>query len=120
MSVIMLIDDDESICKICRLVLERKEYTVYTFETVPETIDNVRKVKPDLIISDFNLPDYSNGVDLVEDIREKILKNPDLPAFIITGNPVDNKQIIKKAGFKMLAKPFNPEQLLRLVSKLLK
>lgn len=73
----------------------------------------------DLIITDINMPDI-NGLELVSFVK----KNPDykhIPLIIVTteGSERDKKRGLSLGANEYLAKPFNPEELQKMVKKYL-
>ena len=72
---IMVVDDEQPICKVIEDILEPEGYKVVTAITGEEALDKLRKSKPDLIMIDFYLPGIS-GRELCEKIRaDSELKN---------------------------------------------
>ena len=75
--------------------------------------------KPDLVVTDLNMPEM-DGITLIQEIR----KNPALkfmPILMLTTESSDDK---KKAGQAAgatgwVVKPFNPEQMLKVIQKVL-
>jgi two-component system chemotaxis response regulator CheY len=73
----------------------------------------------DLIITDINMPDI-NGLELISYVR----KNPnyqDVPLIIISteGSEKDRQKGLMLGANEYLVKPFDPSQLMKLVSKYL-
>lgn len=74
----------------------------------------------DLIITDINMPDI-NGLELVSFVKKN--KNyKHIPLIIITteGSKRDKEKGLSLGADEYLVKPFNPEELQRLVKKYLK
>ena len=73
----------------------------------------------DLVVSDYRLSEQSNGVELVNDIRNR----PGLqtvPALIITGDTApDVLELIQGSGIPFINKPVQPQQLADQLSELL-
>ena len=74
----------------------------------------------DLIITDINMPDI-NGLELVSFVK-KNQNYKHIPLIIITteGSERDKEKGISLGADEYLVKPFNPEELQRLVKKYLK
>ena len=70
----------------------------------------ITKKIPDIILSDYRLQENVIGLEVVKDLRKTL--NQDIPAIIITGD-TDTAvlQKIQEAGYFMLSKPVNPEEL---------
>jgi len=74
----------------------------------------------DLIISDINMPDI-NGLELVKFIRESE-RHASTPLILIStdNRPADVERGMKLGADAYLTKPFQPEELLDTVGKVLK
>lgn len=74
----------------------------------------------DLIITDINMPDI-NGLELVSFVK-KNQNYKHIPLIIITteGSKRDKEKGLSLGADEYLVKPFNPEELQRLVKKYLK
>jgi CheY-like chemotaxis protein len=74
---------------------------------------------PDLIISDYRLPDGKTGLDLIRDLRNAF--SDQIPAFLISGdtNPEPQSEA-QAAGFHLLHKPVNPMALRATVNRMLR
>ena len=70
MQRILLLEDDRNLNRGISLKLEKEGYEVSSAFSVQEAEALFDVVKPDLIISDVNLPDKS-GLDFCADIRRK-------------------------------------------------
>ncbi|RAL24380.1 response regulator transcription factor [Thermoflavimicrobium daqui] len=103
---ILLVDDEESIIDILRIVLTKEGfqhlYTAYDGQTAMQLC---KKVQPHLVILDVMLPDME-GFDVCREIR----KFTDIPVLFLTAKNADLDKLI---GFSMggddyITKPFNP------------
>ena len=73
---------------------------------------------PDVIFSDYRLPDGFNGIDAVEAIRESL--ETSLPAVVITGDTSPERlKEVSSTGLQVLHKPVSPDDVLRLLQELL-
>jgi DNA-binding response OmpR family regulator len=80
---ILIVDDDESILRSLRRVLEKNEYAVDTAETANEALDKLRNCHYDLALIDVILPDMK-GTDLLVEAKKELKQTI---KFIITGYP---------------------------------
>lgn len=74
--------------------------------------------QPDLIVSDFRLPDNVSGVDAVAHARRTLGR--DLPAILQTGDT--DPALVRDAqahGYALLHKPYDPNQLRSLMATLI-
>lgn len=73
---------------------------------------------PDLIVSDYHLPDGRTGLDVVTRIRERCRR--DIPALIVTGETASELQpLATAAGCLLLHKPVTPMRLRAVASRLM-
>lgn len=116
MKTILLIDDDSSILTIFGIALEMEGYAVVTASSGEEGLTQARLHRPDLILSDVNMPG-GDGCTLLDRLR----REPTLEAtqfVLMTGN---TKHISLRHGMDLgaddfLLKPFEAETLLRCVA----
>ena len=76
---IMIIEDDKIICKELKELLENNNYEAIILENLENALDEITKIKPDLIILDINIP-YINGQLLLQNLR----KVSDIPVIMVT------------------------------------
>lgn len=84
-----------------------------------EALRLLPREKVDMIITDINMPDI-NGLELISYVRN----NPNyvsVPLFVISteGSEKDREKGLALGANEYLVKPFNPQQLIQLVSKYL-
>jgi DNA-binding response OmpR family regulator len=65
---ILVIDNDVALTENIKAILEPKEFKVYTADEVEEGLDAVRRLKPDVIVLDLDMPE-PNGWQICRDIR---------------------------------------------------
>jgi DNA-binding response OmpR family regulator len=83
MKTILVVDDDTSILRTFRRVLEKNGYQIDTAETASVAFDKLRNRRYDLAIIDVILPDMK-GTDLLAKARDELKMTI---KFIITGYP---------------------------------
>ena len=66
---VMIVDDDENLCRTLSLVLDRKGYDVTVAHSGPEAIGNVEEQPFTMIFMDIKMPGM-NGVEAFEEIRK--------------------------------------------------
>jgi len=83
MPIINVVDDDESMRFLLRLILERAGYDVVEAESGEECLENFDSIRPDLILLDLNMPGI-NGWDVCKQIKERIPANS-VPISMLSG-----------------------------------
>jgi DNA-binding response OmpR family regulator len=106
---ILVVDDDQSILKSTKSILQREGYVVETAETGKKALDKMLEKHYDIVLLDVKLPDIE-GTDILLQ-----MKNPrDTIKIIITGFSSDElgKKAADYGADDFLAKPIRPEELL--------
>src|SRR3974377_1179747 len=106
---ILVVDDEPQIRRVLRSTLSFRGYTISEAVSGEEALELLRKVKPDLILLDVNLP----GMSGIETCRE-MLRSTDAPIIILTvRNAERDKVLALDAGADdYVTKPFGIEELL--------
>lgn len=110
-SVVLLVDDSPTMLLKLRKVLELWEYKVITAKDGREAWGELQKVKPDLLVSDIEMPNL-NGLELVKLMRSD-LTLMSVPVVLITGNVehyLKAGQMVEIEG--LLQKPFEDKILI--------
>jgi two-component system alkaline phosphatase synthesis response regulator PhoP len=115
---ILLVEDEENLHEALRLNLELENYEVTGAFDGATALKLVNQEHFDLMILDVMLPEI-DGITVCETIR---LNNHDLPILILSakGSSADRVLGLKKGADDYLTKPFNLEELLLRVNKLIK
>lgn len=117
MNKILIIDDDPTICIMLQGLLNKKGFETDTAFSAGEGLKKFSRYKPQLVISDFRLPDI-NGLDLLKQIRNL---NPNMPVIIMTSYAEIRTAVtaIKLGAYEYVTKPLNPEEILVLINSAL-
>ena len=118
MANILLIDDANTIRKVCAHILTQAGHVVRTAASAQEGIrDIVENGAPDLIVTDIDMPGM-DGLELCNRIRKT---GATVPIVVITS--YSDKEMIQKAKTLKLAgwllKPVTPENLISKVNSAL-
>ncbi len=113
---LLVVEDEESLREGLKLNLELEGYEVTTAENGPAALKMVKNEYFDLIILDIMLPEM-DGITVCETIR---MQHNDVPILFLSArnNSADRVLGLKKGGDDYLTKPFNLEELLLRVDKL--
>jgi len=74
-----------------------------------------KNIRPDLVLSDFNLPGAMNGVESISALRELLAS--EIPAVVLTGDV--RLQSLTKQNIDIAMKPVDGDQLIRLINQLM-
>jgi len=112
---ILVVDDDKSILKSLKDVLESEGYYVDTAETGREAIEKSEAKFYNLALLDIKLPDME-GVKLLKMINETL---PKMMKIMLTGYPALENAVeaLNIGADAYLMKPINPQQILKVVKE---
>src|ERR1044072_2911699 len=114
---ILIAEDEESLREALKLNLELEGYEITTADNGPAVLKLVKNEFFDLIILDIMLPDM-DGITVCETIR---MQHNNVPSLFLSARnaSADRVEGLKKGGDDYLTKPFNLEELLLRVDKLI-
>lgn len=119
MSLIMVIEDEESIGILLKYNLEKEGYRVELINNGLKAVSEVERLKPSVIILDWMLPEIS-GVEICKLIRSK----PDIksiPIIMLTAKSQEEDKIkgLESGADDYVTKPFSvPELMARVKTNL--
>lgn len=113
---ILVVEDEENIAALVQLNLELESYEVSIAKTGFQAVKMVKAEYFDLVILDIMLPEM-DGIAVCETIRAQ---NIEVPILFLSakGSASDRIEGLRKGGDDYLTKPFNLEELLLRVEKL--
>jgi two-component system, OmpR family, alkaline phosphatase synthesis response regulator PhoP len=116
---ILVADDESHILSVVSLKLRNAGFRVLTAADGQEALDLALAELPDLLITDYHMPQLS-GLELCQRLKQEPTTRS-MPAIMLTARgyhlePHDTEQ----SGItKMLSKPFSPRHLLATVNEVL-
>lgn len=116
---ILTVDDSASIRLTTKVTLTNAGYTVTEAVNGAEGLATAKNGNFDLIVTDLNMP-VMDGLTMIEELR-KLPAQAGVPIiFLTTESDADLKARAKAAGATgWLTKPFDPENLVKIVKKVL-
>jgi len=116
-SSILLVEDEENLHEALKLNLELEGYEVTSAYDGSDALKAVQGEYFDLIILDIMLPEI-DGIAVIESIR---VQNIEVPVLILSAKNSSSDRVLglKKGADDYLTKPFNLEELLLRVQKLI-
>jgi two-component system alkaline phosphatase synthesis response regulator PhoP len=114
---ILLVEDEENLHEALKLNLELEGYEITSAYDGSTALKSVADEYFDLIILDVMLPEI-DGINVTETVR---LQNNDVPILILSAKNTSADRVLglKKGADDYLTKPFNLEELLLRVQKLI-
>lgn len=121
MAKILIVDDEDTIRNMIKIVLEREGYEVLEAVNGEDAIEKAAGEELDLLITDLVMPE-KNGIDLILQLKDS---QKDLPVLAISGGGgvtgrFDYLPVAKLIGASnILRKPFEMSELKEVVKTLL-
>jgi CheY-like chemotaxis protein len=116
---ILVADDESHILHVVSLKLRNAGYKVITARDGQEAFDLATHEQPDLIITDYHMPQLS-GIELCQKLKQEPA-TINSPTIMLTarGYNLDDGDMQDNGILRMLSKPFSPRQLLQTVNEVL-
>jgi len=105
---ILIVDDEQNICRTLRMILEHEGYAVATAASLAEARGETSRA--DAMLIDMRLPDGS-GIDFLRQIRQV---DGETPAIMISGHGTiaDAVEATRSGAFDFLEKPLSRDRVL--------
>lgn len=115
--MILICDDDTTVCSSLSLVLGRAGYKTASANTPSEVVDFVRHHSPSLILMDMNYSKTTSGEEGLELLRKVKIFRPEVPVILITAWGSINLAVrgIRAGAFDFVTKPWNNLALLNTI-----
>src|SRR5580698_3791436 len=112
---VWIVDDDASFRWILERALRQHGAAARSFESAELALEAFQTGKPDFLMTDIRMPGQS-GLELLKKVR---VIDPTLPIIVMTAHSdLDSAVDAYESGaFEYLAKPFDIDELIRLVSR---
>lgn len=117
--VILAVDDSASMRQMVRHTLEGAGYKVVQAVDGVDALERAKEASVDLVLTDVNMP-RMDGIALVRELRT-LASYKFVPMLVLTTESGQETKLRgKEAGATgWLVKPFNPEQLLATIARVL-
>jgi signal transduction histidine kinase len=114
---ILIVDDDENICRSLRLIFKKMGYEVETAGTGREAIEKVQERFFNLALLDIKLPDMA-GIELLAPLKKL---HPDMAVILVTGyaSLETAVQALNEGALAYITKPLNMDEVLATVREAL-
>ena len=110
-SKVLLVDDEDSLRKVMRDLLERDGYLVTEARDGVQALDQVDRVGPDIIVLDLNLPGL-DGYGVLSHLRSRPA-TANIPVIVLTakGDEDNELRVFELGADDFLTKPFRARAL---------
>ena len=119
-ALVLLVDDESAILRGMAELFDNWDIDLVTAHSADEAVhwlDSIGRV-PDVIVSDYRLPDDTDGIEVITRLRQKFGR--DIPAILVSGDTAPDTILrISQAGFPLLHKPLRPAKLRALLTHLI-
>lgn len=114
---ILIVDDDENICELLRLYLEKDGFDTIVANDGEQAVDFAAKYSPDLILLDIMLPKL-DGWQVCREIR----KTSDTPIIMLTakGETFDKILGLELGADDYVSKPFDTKEVIARIKAVLR
>lgn len=120
MTRILAVDDSRSMRDMVRIALTGAGFDVTAAEDGQEALEMARKESFDLVLSDVNMP-RMDGISLIRALRAESAYRHTPILMLTTESSVERKREGKDAGATgWIVKPFDPEQLVATMQRVLR
>lgn len=112
---VLVIDDEEEMCKLVKDDFEMRGIEVVTSYSALEALSILQKMTVDVVVTDLNMP-HINGLELCKTLSEKY---PELPVIVLTafGSMDTAIDALRAKAFDFVTKPVEMEVLAASVNK---
>ena len=114
---ILVVEDNDDLCLLFKLVLESVGYQVSTVNNGYDALKYIARIQPQLILMDIMMPEI-NGLQVAEDIKQQ-QNNKSLPILLVSAiDRLKDEQLAQSKADGILYKPFNLDELIDRVGEL--
>ncbi|MBM7615060.1 response regulator transcription factor [Alkaliphilus hydrothermalis] len=115
MKKIFVVEDEFNIRDLIKKYLEKEGYSVTTFQDGSTILQEIKRLKPDLVVLDIMLPGM-DGLEICKEIR----KDSNIPIIFVSARDEEFDRILglEIGGDDYLSKPFSPRELVARVKNI--
>lgn len=112
---VLIIDDEEIVCKRLKPAIERMGCEVETFMDPVAALQRIDQKEFDIVITDVRM-DEIDGIQVLEQAKKK---SPRTEVVVITGYAMMAlaREAMQKGAFDFVSKPFKPNDIRRVILK---
>ena len=116
-NLILVVDDDENICKVVKLYLEKEGLDILVANDGKTGVDLFATNNPDLVLLDIMMPGM-DGIEVIKHIR----RDSSVPVIMLTakGDTFDKVLALELGADDYIVKPFEPKELIARIKAVLR
>ncbi len=119
MNKVLVVDDEIHIVHVVAIKLRNNNYEVLTAENGSEAFELACREKPDIIVTDCQMP-VMTGLELVARLRaNEATKNTPVVLLTARSFSIEEEQKRNLDISECLSKPFSPKELLKIIEDIL-
>ncbi|MFZ6657306.1 response regulator [Undibacterium sp. TJN19] len=111
---ILVVDDDEMLAAYYEAILSSAGMHVISINNPGEILDTLKKFKPELILTDLNMP-VCSGLEMAQIIRQNN-RYLDVPIVFLSTETEKQMTAIQTGADDFLSKPIDPETLISVIA----
>ncbi|MFV8367966.1 response regulator transcription factor [Flavobacterium sp. LB2R40] len=115
---ILIIEDDELMIKILTFILTKEGYQIAVIRDGLSAIEQLPTINPDMVITDLLLP-YKSGLEIISFVKGHFEKKAIIALSSLGEEENSVSEAFKLGADDFISKPFNPNELLLRVKRLL-
>ncbi len=114
---ILIVDDDNDTTDLLRIILETRDYEVFTANSGEQGINTLRSNAPDIMVIDLLMPDM-DGMKVVQTVR----KFCNIPILVVSALSRPNivEQALDSGADDFIVKPMSSSVLVASINKLVR
>jgi CheY-like chemotaxis protein len=109
---VLIVEDDQSLRVVIRMVLEQARYAVVEASHGAAALEMMESEMPDLVLADVRMP-HMSGVELIARLRSSS-STASVPIVLLSGLVLDPE--VARLADAVVAKPFEPADLVAAIS----
>jgi signal transduction histidine kinase len=112
---VLVVDDEPSVVELFRDFLGSQNYELFTAVNGEEAVRMLESVRPEVVLTDINLP----GLSGLEVMREAKRVDPEVSVIVVTGHASASSAIdaLRQGAYDYITKPFDLDEVLQLVER---
>ena len=117
MARILVVDDEKKMTRVLKLLLDGEGHTTDTSGSAEDAVRLLDQYIYDIVVTDLKMPGKS-GIDLLRDVKEK---RPETEVVMMTAYATTRSAVeaMKSGAYDYIIKPFENDELLLLVKRIL-